>query len=589
MRKTLRLLFVEDAEDDALLVVRQLRRGHFDVEFQRVDTADALTGALDQQTWDMVISDHSMPRLNGTEALEIVKKSGHDIPFIFVSGTIGEDTAVAAMKAGAHDYVMKGNLKRLVPAVERELREAENRRQRKQSDEGLRYLAYHDVVTALPNYTFFSERLEQAILAAQHDQNQVALLIMKVNGFKEINEMLGQRMAEILLKQVGQRLREELDTAYTPACLQGNEFAALLPSLRDVDEASQAARAILKCLESPFILEGLKLGIQANFGIAYFPQHGKSAEFLIQRARVALSAAQKDHRDYAVYSPEQAQGGVDQLTLIHDLRRAIIESQLFLLYQPKVDLRGGRIVGAEALLRWKHSEFGLITPDRFIPLAERTGLIMPLTLWVLHEALHQCKVWNAENRHLTTAVNLSTWNLIAAELPDQIGGLLDSTKVTPSELTLEITESAIMVNPDLALRNVSRMKNMGLRFSIDDFGTGYSSLAYLSRFPIDEIKIDKSFVMNMTTKREDAVIVRSTIDLGHNLGVKVVAEGVEDRKTLDLLVELGCDAAQGYYFSRPLPAQELLVLLTESGGFLTDGTRTILSPKIDDLEEITCT
>ena len=584
MNQPLRVLFVEDSEDDALLVVRQLRQGSFDVAFERVDTADALTSALSQGTWDIVISDYRMPRMSGTEALEIFKKCGQEIPFIFVSGTIGEDTAVAAMKAGANDYVMKGNLKRLLPAVERELSEAEIRRQRRQSEERLRYLAYHDVVTELPNYAFFFERVEQGIMAAQRKQHQIALLILKVRGFVEINETLGHRKADLLLKLVGQRLRNDLDASYAPACLRGNEFAMLLPSLRDVDEASQAAREILKCLEAPFVLDGLTLGIQVNLGIACFPQHGTSADFLIQRARVALSAANKNRRDYAVYSPEQAEGSIDRLTLVHDLRRAIVEDQLFLMYQPKVDLRGGHITAVEALLRWKHPELGLISPDRFISLAEQTALIMPLTLWVLHKALHQMKQWHDDHRHFTIAVNLSTWSLIAIELPDQIGGLLASSKVPASELMFEITESATMANPEIALKNVTQMKSMGFRFSIDDFGTGYSSLEYLSRFPISEIKIDRSFVMNMMKKQEDLVIVRSTIDLGHNLGVKVVAEGVENRETMDLLVELGCDEAQGYYFSRPLLPQELSVLLHESDGVLSDGASDILSRKTHSRE-----
>lgn len=276
----------------------------------------------------------------------------------------------------------------------------------------------------------------------------------------------------------------------------------------------------------------------------------------MQRARVALSAARKTRSNYSIYSPEEDQGPY-QLTLTGDLRRAIVENQLFLLYQPKVDLWAGRVSGVEALVRWKHPKLGLLTPDQFISLAERTGLIMPLTLWVLHEALSQCSAWNRENRKLTMAVNLSVWNLQAGELPDQIAGLLASCGVSPAQLELEITESAIMANPQRAMESVTRMKNMGLRFSIDDFGTGYSSLAYLKRFPVDSVKIDRSFVINMATNQEDAVIVHSIIDLGHNLGLKVVAEGVEDRETMDLLVKMGCDEAQGYYFSRPLPPADL--------------------------------
>jgi diguanylate cyclase (GGDEF)-like protein len=461
------------------------------------------------------------------------------------------------MKAGAHDNLMKDNLKPLTSAIDREVRETKVRRKHEYGDERLRHLVYHDQVTGLPNHALIHERLEQAIISGQRENNRVALLIMKVNRFNEINEALSHEMVDFLLKQIGQRLRTELHESNTIGCLRSNEFVVLVPSVEGIEHAIQVTRTILKAFEQPFVLSGLEVGIQARFGITVFPDHGVTADLLIQRCRIALSAATKTRRDYAVYSSEQDRARKNHLTLFADLRRAIVENQLFLLYQPKVDLRTSRVTGVEALARWRHPRLGIVSPIRFIPLAEQTGLIMPLTLWVIHAALSQCGDWNHDNLDLRMSVNLSTWNLQASELPDQISGLLASCGVPSSQLQLEITESAIMANPERTMENVTRMRNMGLSFSIDDFGTGYSSLAYLQKLPVDEIKIDKSFIMNMTTHKEDMVIVRSIIDLGHNLGLKVVAEGVEDQSIKDVLLKLGCDGVQGYYFSRPLPPAEL--------------------------------
>ena len=559
MKKPLRVLVIEDSEDDAELLLAELRRSDYEPAYERVETADSMKAALESQTWDIIISDYSMPSFNALAALEVLRNTLLDLPFIIVSGAIGEATAVEAMRKGAHDYILKGNLQRLIPAVERELREAEVRGERKRADERLRYLAYHDVVTDLPNHECFKECLERAICAAESKKNRLALITMKVDRFNEINETLGHQMADFLLKQIGQRVRTNLHDFDTLACLRGDEFAVLLTSAEDVERSIDSVHKILKTLEQPFVLNGFKLGIQVSLGITFFPQHGTTADSLIQRSRIALTAATKAHNDYAIYSGEQEQNTLHQLSLLGELRRAVVEDQLFLLYQPKVDLRIGRVTGVEALVRWKHPHLGTIPPDQFIPLAERTGFIMPLTLWVVHAALAQCAAWEGENRNLRMAVNLSTWNLQAVELPEQIRGLIASSGVPPSQLELEITESAIMANPEQTLENVTRMKKMGLRFSIDDFGTGYSSLAYLKRLPVDEIKIDQSFVKNMTTEQGDAVIVRSTIDLAHNLGLTVVAEGVENPETMHALIELGCDQAQGYYFSRPLAPAEFIV------------------------------
>jgi diguanylate cyclase (GGDEF)-like protein len=558
MEKAIRALLVEDSDDDAQLVVQELRKCGYNVEYHRVDTAVALSKALLEGNWDIILSDYKMRNLNGSDALKLYKRTSVDCPFLMVSGAVSEETGIAMMKAGARDYVLKGNLTRLLPVVERELEQTEIRRQWKRAGERLQHLAYHDVTTDLPNYAFLHERLNQTILNAERQKNHIALLVMRVNRFQKMNETLGDQLIDILLMQFARRVSEVLQPSYTFACLRGSEFAVLIPVTDGANTALQMVRDIGKVLERPFIIaEGLKIEMQVSVGIALFPEHATTGDLLVRRARVALAAAKKDHNPYAVYSVQQSESTQHQLTLVGDLRRAIIDNQLFLLYQPKVDLSTLEVMGVEALVRWKHPTFGILTPDHFIPLAEQTGLIMPLTLWVLNEALRQCNLWNQQEVRLSVAVNLSPWNLQSSALPEQIKGLLTSSGVSPVQLELEITESAIMANPTQATEILTVMKAMGLRIAIDDFGTGYSSLALLNRLPVDIIKIDKSFVTKLAIEAQDAVIVRSMIYLAHNLGLKVVAEGVENRETMRMLIKIGCDMAQGYHISHPRPAEEL--------------------------------
>jgi diguanylate cyclase (GGDEF)-like protein len=424
--------------------------------------------------------------------------------------------------------------------------------------------ALHDALTDLPNRTLFHDRVGQALAVARREHIPVAVMIMDLDRFKEVNDTLGHASGDELLMQAGVRLRAALRESDTVARLGGDEFGVLLPKVVDSAAAASVARKLRKALEEPFTIHGLALQIEASVGIALYPEHGDDVHSLLQRADVAMYVAKEQPGGCETYAKERDDYSPDRLTMLTELRRAIDQGELVLHYQPKAELRSGEVKGVEALVRWSHPVRGLMPPDDFIPLAQKTGVIVPLTFFVLNEALRQCRTWQLEGLDLCVGVNISARNLLDVHLPDTVGELLGRWEVSPSLLELEITESTILADPIRAMHVLSRLSGMGVRLAIDDFGTGYSSLAYLKRLPVDELKIDKSFVQGMEEDEDDAVIVRSTIDLGRNLGLRVVAEGVETAEAWSRLVALGCDAAQGYYLSRPVPAAELASWLRAS-------------------------
>ena len=548
MTMHLRLLLIEDSEDDAALVVRALTAVGYVVMAERVETPETLEAALDRQAWDLVIADYTMPRFSGLAALELLRKRDLDVPFIFVSGTIGEDAAVAAMKTGAHDYIMKGNLKRLIPAIDRELRDARVRRERKGAEQRLAHLAYHDVLTDLPNRTLLYDRLQQAVLAAHRSGEPLTLLVMDLDRFKEINDTMGHAAGDRLLQLVATRLRVALREADTVARLGGDEFALVLPST-DVEGAVSTAGKMLRELEQPFVIDGRSMGVRASIGVARFPEHGASAETLLQKADIAMYRAKAEASGVAVYSPQRDRHTHRRLALVADLSQAIDRHEFFVEYQPILHLQTGVAVGVEALVRWNHPRLGRLLPGEFIHLAEQTGLIHPLTTLVLDTALAD---WPTVDPPMpfSIAVNLSIRNLEDPTLPDRIEERLRARGGAAPSLTLEITENLIMSDPVRSKESLIRLHDMGVRIAIDDFGTGYSSLSYLRELPVDELKIDRSFVIGLGAGSDD-VIVRSTIDLAHNLGLSVVAEGVENLAVQLRLRAFGCDTAQGMFISAP--------------------------------------
>ncbi len=556
MTKPLRTLVVEDAADDTELLVRELRHGGYEPTYARVETAATMSAELAARAWDIVFSDFTMPQFNAFDVLALLRQTGLDIPFIIVSGTIGEDRAVTAMRAGAHDYILKGNLKRLVPAVERELREARIRQERRQASETIYRLAYTDPVTELPNRIRFREYVQQAIEDAR-GKHPLALLLMGLDRFKDVNDTLGHTRGDSLLQQVGMRLRGALFAPDTVARLGGDQFGILLPRLAATDDVKLVIKKIQDFLQAPFMIDSIPIAVEAGIGVAIMPGHATDADTLLQCADIAMYRAKQMATSYAVYAPEFNRHSPERLGLMAELRDAVEQRQLLLHFQPKVEIKTGRIVGTEALVRWQHLRRGLLMPDEFIVAAEQTGVIGPLTRWVLTDALGHCQGARLEGIQLRVSVNLSARSLHDPRLPEMIVKALETTGAEPRQLTLEITESAIVLDPTRAEETLAALSRMGIWLSIDDFGTGYTSLTSIKRLPVNEIKIDKSFVIGMLADKNDAMIVRSVIELGHNLGLRVVAEGVETNETFDALSALGCDEAQGYFITPPQTCESL--------------------------------
>jgi diguanylate cyclase (GGDEF)-like protein len=444
------------------------------------------------------------------------------------------------------------------------------------------YDALHDGLTGLPNRLLFQHELSRALQTATPDAPSAAVLMLDLNHFKEINDTLGHDVGDLLLVEVAGRLARAVEAGMTPARLGGDEFALLLPVEGGPDTACAAATAlaerVLEVLREPITLAKVRIDVPASIGIALAGPHGEEAAELLARADVAMDDAKEGGCGWVVYDPEKDQHTPERLALLADLRDAIPKGQLVVHYQPKCSARTGEVVGAEALVRWMHPRLGLLSPDAFIGLAENTGLIRELTLVVLDEALRQLRLWLDLGLDLGVAVNLSARHLANGDLPVQVEEALRRHAVPGRLLTLEVTEGTIMQDPGRAVLVLARLRELGVKVAVDDYGTGYSSLAYLKRLAVDELKIDKSFIVGVRDNENDAIIVRSTIELGHSLGLSLVAEGVEDAKTWQLLDAWDCDVLQGYYISRPLPATALLQWLRDGSDRRTPSRGALARP-----------
>jgi diguanylate cyclase (GGDEF)-like protein len=435
--------------------------------------------------------------------------------------------------------------------------------ERKSHTAALEHQALHDGLTGLANRTLFGQHVVKALAIAKRENEPRSVLVMDLNGFKHVNDTLGHDHGDALLKLVGSRLQSVLREADTVARLGGDEFAVLPEGSTDLVAAAGVAWKIQQACELPFAVSGELIHLDSSVGIALYPEHGTNTSDLLRRADLAMYEAKRSGTPHAVFDAEHEQQLARHLSLLGDLRNCVARDQLILHYQPKIDLRTRTVCGVEALIRWHHPTLGLLAPGSFMPEVERIELIEPITQWVLGEALRQQQTWREEGLDLTVAVNIAAGSLRPdSYLPDTVAELMAEHGAAPERLTLELTERSLIEAG--APEVLNRLHLMGVSVSVDDFGTGYSSLAYLQRLPVDEIKVDRSFVTDLLQASDNEVIVRSTVDLAHNLGLSVVAEGVEDAAVLELLADYGCDSAQGFFFSRPQTAADLASWLTSS-------------------------
>ncbi|QQE63652.1 two-component system response regulator [Leptolyngbya sp. BL0902] len=693
----LRVLIIEDSDDDAVLLLRELKWARFDPQWQQVQTADELEKALQSQPWDVVLSDYKLSHFSAPAALDLLKQSGQDIPFIVVSGTVGEATAVALMRAGACDYVMKDNLSRLGEAVRREIRDAQDRREHQQAqtdlertcellqlaiegsgiglwnwhipsgamwinDQCLHLLGYgghphppttiqdwqqaihpqdrprydeslaahvagrcpthdceirlrhrqgywvwvlnrgrvvewdadgqplrvsgtltditerkqaeeerhqaaaqilhnslHDALTGLPNRTFLKQRLELALQRSRrYPQAQFAVLFLDLDHFKVINDSLGHLAGDAILVTVAHTLQAMVRASDMAARLGGDEFVLLLEDIASLQEVKAMAERLLAELQQPFMVQGRKVFLNASLGIVTSLAHYQDASEPLRDADIAMYRAKARGRGcFVIFDASMRQQVLDRLQLEQDLRQAIDHQELVLYYQPILRLATGQICGFEVLVRWHHPQRGLLLPVEFIPIAEETGLIASLDRWVLDKGLQQLATWQRHYpnfAHLTLSFNVSSQDLWRDDLIPHLQALFAQSALSPCCLNLEIPESMLIQNIQAMALQLQQLRDLGLSLTIDDFGTGYSSLSYLHQLPVSALKIDRTFVSTMEAHGPSANIVETLITLSNRLGLEAVAEGVETQAQNQHLKHLGCELAQGHWFTHPLPA-----------------------------------
>lgn len=414
------------------------------------------------------------------------------------------------------------------------------------------YINTHDTLTDLPNRALFYDRAERAIISANAKNHFLSILLIEIENFKNIYDTLGRNSSDLVIKQVSTRLNDVSREKNAIAKIDNNIFGFLLTDIVNLTVAERLAQIIQEAMEPPFIINDQKLSVQINIGIAHFPDHGDNIDTLVQKAGVALHMTQNSNSGYSIYEPSFDKHSPIRLSLMSELRDAINQDELELFYQAKVSIQTGQLVGSEALVRWNHPTHGIISPDEFIAIAELTRTIKHVTLWVLQRAFRNCADWHKHGFDIKISINLSSKDLHDSELPDLIAGVAASAGIKPEWIMLEITEESVMNNPENALKIIERLDRMGYQFSIDNFGTGYSSLAYLKKIPLTELKIDRSFVMDIMNSENDAAIVKATINLAHNLGLLAAADGVESMEIMAKLKDYGCDMAQGSYLNKPL-------------------------------------
>lgn len=551
------MLIVDDSEDDAFLLFSELASRGAKVDYKRVDSAPDMAEAVLGGEWDLIICDHSMPGFDALTALEVLKQSGKDIPFIIYSGHISDQTAFSAMREGVNDYIQKGNFARLMPVIERELKGAAARHAVRQADSRIKELAFFDKLTNLPNHNYFCARVTELIAECEKLGKAAcgSLLYIDLDRFLRINSSFGYEAGNVILRQVAERLKEcAAESGAILARFGGDEFGIYYPGLTDRVAVRNFAEWLKQAFLAPFMHNHIELYLTCSVGIALVPEDGTQVYDLLMNAETAMANAKRGGGNgHRFYLREMNATSAERIAMESELRHAVERDELFLQYQPCVDATTLNTLGVEALVRWRHPERGLIPPDRFIPIADESGLIVDIGEWVLRKACRQAKSWHDQGyADLSISVNVSAVQFAQPRLLDVVSRALADSGLSPQALTLEITESAAMHDAESAIGMLRALKHMGVKLSIDDFGTGYSSLSYLRRFPIDILKIDKSFVRTLGVNDEDTAIVRAIMALAKSLRLMTIAEGVETERQAELLQGEQCDRFQGFHFSRPV-------------------------------------
>lgn len=565
-KRDARILIIDD-DPQVRNVLRALLRANY--ECTEACSAEEALSLLLTEKFDLVLSDIVMGGISGLEMLPQMLERSPDTVVVMISGEQTIERAIEAMRAGAFDYITKPfDLRHVEAAVRRALEHHALREAKRRHEDHLEelveqrtaerdHLASHHALTGLPNRALFRERLTVAVTQAHRDERMLVVIFISIDRFKRFNDTLGHRMGDRMLCGVAERLSRIGDEGDTVISCGGEDFALLASDVSCIESAVHVAQKVQEALKPPFNFDGHELFITSSVGIGLYPDDGEDAQTLLQNAGVALAGARQQGGDnYQFYRADMNDQSLKRLELENNLRRAMERDEFVIYYQPQINIETSQIVGVEALVRWQHPELGLLSPMEFIPLAEDTGLIVPLGEWVLRTACAQNKAWQeAGFAPLQVSVNFSPCQFQQLDLVEQVRRAVGDAGLDPRYLGIELTESSIMKDPELTIKTLRQLKEAGAQVSIDDFGTGYSSLSYLKRFPIDILKIDISFVRNSTTDPRDTAIVRAIITLAHSLKLKVIAEGVETEEQLKFLSSLGCDEVQGYLLGKPLPVE----------------------------------